>query len=54
MAATTAAMRATGHFAVLDGWRNELYAIYGENGTTLCAIERSASPLFGVVTYACI
>jgi hypothetical protein len=33
------------------GWRDELYPIYGENGEVLFAMERSATPLFGVVTY---
>ncbi|KAK4951695.1 hypothetical protein LTR66_013815 [Elasticomyces elasticus] len=53
VAATTAAMRATNHFAVLKGWRNELYPVYGPGGKQdlLFSIERAASPLFGVVTY---
>ena len=33
------------------GWRNELYSIYGLNGEVLFAMERCATPLFGVVTY---
>lgn len=51
VAATTAAMRATGHFKVLDGWRDELYAVYGEDGSVLFEVERAASVLLGVVTY---
>lgn len=51
VAATTRAMRETGHFAVLKGWRNELYPVYGPNKELLFSIERSASPLFGVVSY---
>ncbi|CAJ0825694.1 15560_t:CDS:2 [Entrophospora sp. SA101] len=35
----------------LEGWRNELYPVYGDNGEVAFLIERSASPLFGVVTY---
>jgi 8-oxo-dGTP pyrophosphatase MutT (NUDIX family) len=38
-------------FGVLDGWRNELYPIYGPNRQLLFSIERSATNLFGVVTY---
>ena len=51
VAATTSAMRATGHFEILKGWRNELYPVYGEDGHVAFDIERAASPLFGVVTY---
>ena len=38
-------------FVVLDGWRNERYPIYGPNKEVLLSMERSATPLFGVVTY---
>ncbi|KAK5199502.1 hypothetical protein LTR92_000041 [Exophiala xenobiotica] len=38
-------------FRVLDGWRNELYPIYGPDKSLILSMERSASPLFGVVTY---
>lgn len=40
-------------FAVLEGWRNELYPIYGHNDTmeTAISLERAASPLFGINTY---
>jgi 8-oxo-dGTP pyrophosphatase MutT (NUDIX family) len=48
---TLLAMRETGHFKVLDKWRGELYAVYGRNKELLFNVERSASPLFGVVTY---
>jgi len=53
VAATTAAMRATGYFSVLKGWRNELYPVYGPapKKELLFSIERSASALFGVVSY---
>lgn len=44
-------MKATGHWKVLDKWRGELYAVFGEGGEEVFRIERSASPLFGVVTY---
>ncbi|KAK4954239.1 hypothetical protein LTR10_007669 [Elasticomyces elasticus] len=53
VANTTAALRATGHFKVLAGWRDELYPVYGPNRDLLFSIERSASALFGVVTYGC-
>jgi isopentenyldiphosphate isomerase len=45
-------MRETGHFKVLDKWRSELYPVYGPGGELIFTMERSASPLFGVVTYA--
>ncbi|EOA87056.1 hypothetical protein ACJQWK_08744 [Exserohilum turcicum] len=48
---TLLALRQTGHFKVLDKWRGELYAVYGRNKELLFNVERSASPLFGVVTY---
>jgi len=38
-------------FGVLDGWRSELYPIYGPDKTIILSMERSATPLFGVVTY---
>jgi len=44
-------MRETGHFKVLDKWRNELYAVYGRGRELLFNVERCASPLLGVVTY---
>jgi 8-oxo-dGTP pyrophosphatase MutT (NUDIX family) len=48
---TLLAMRETGHFKVLDKWRGELYAVYGMGKELLFNVERSASPLLGVVTY---
>jgi 8-oxo-dGTP pyrophosphatase MutT (NUDIX family) len=48
---TFLAMRETGHFKVLNKWRNELYAVYGKGKELLFNVERSASPLLGVVTY---
>ena len=38
-------------FGVLDGWRDERYPIYGPGRELLLSMERSATPLFGVVTY---
>lgn len=38
-------------FQVLNGWRDELYPIYGPNRELILSMERSASALFGVVTY---
>ncbi|OJD31755.1 thiamine pyrophosphokinase-related protein [Diplodia corticola] len=50
VAATTAAMRQTRHFALLNkGWRGELYPVYGNAGELLFRIERAATPLFGVL-----
>lgn len=40
-----------GCFEVLKGWRNELYPIYGPGGEFLFEMERSATPLFGIVSY---
>lgn len=48
---TLLALRETGHFEVLKKWRGELYAVYGRDKEVLFSVERSASPLFGVVTY---
>lgn len=50
---TTEAMKATEHFDILKGWRNEHYPVYGPNREMLFSIERSASALFGIVTYGC-
>lgn len=40
-------------FEVLNGWRNELYPVNKSlsAGSEIISIERSGSPLFGVVTY---
>lgn len=40
-------------FEVLKGWRNELYPVNKSHsaGGEIISIERSATPLFGVVTY---
>ncbi|RAL14072.1 thiamine pyrophosphokinase-related protein [Aspergillus homomorphus CBS 101889] len=38
-------------FEILRGWRDELYPVYGPNGEFLLEMERSASPLFGIVSY---
>ncbi|KAF2838878.1 thiamine pyrophosphokinase-related protein-like protein [Patellaria atrata CBS 101060] len=51
VAATTAAMRQVGHFKVLQGWRDELYPVFGKGGKHLFDVERSAACLFGVITY---
>ncbi|KAF2688234.1 thiamine pyrophosphokinase-related protein-like protein [Lentithecium fluviatile CBS 122367] len=48
---TFLALRTTGHFKVLDKWRDELYPVYGRQKELLFNVERSASPLLGVVTY---
>jgi 8-oxo-dGTP pyrophosphatase MutT (NUDIX family) len=44
-------VREAGIFGVLTGWRNELYPIYGPGKELVLSMERSATPLFGVVTY---
>lgn len=38
-------------FLVLKGWRDEQYPVYGPKGTLLFGMERSASALFGIVTF---
>jgi 8-oxo-dGTP pyrophosphatase MutT (NUDIX family) len=38
-------------FDVLTGWRNEEYPIYGPNRKLVLSMERSVTPLLGVVTY---
>ena len=38
-------------FKVLDGWRDEEYPIYGPKRELLLSMERSCTPLFGVITY---
>ncbi|KAJ5312386.1 hypothetical protein N7508_003216 [Penicillium antarcticum] len=38
-------------FEVLRGWRNEKYPVYGPGGEFILEMERSASPLFGIVSY---
>ncbi|KAJ5619994.1 hypothetical protein N7510_003978 [Penicillium lagena] len=40
-----------GNFELLKGWRNEMYPVYGPGGEFLLEMERSASPLFGIVSY---
>ncbi|KAI9732360.1 MAG: hypothetical protein M1834_001567 [Cirrosporium novae-zelandiae] len=51
IAETTSLARKCGTFELLKGWRNELFPVYGRSGELLFSIERSAAPLFGVVTY---
>jgi len=48
---TFLALRTTGHFKVLEQWRDELYPVYGRGKELLFSVERAASPLLGVVTY---
>ncbi|PKY03707.1 thiamine pyrophosphokinase-related protein [Aspergillus campestris IBT 28561] len=38
-------------FEILRGWRNEKYPIYAPGGKFLLEMERSATPLFGTVSY---
>lgn len=45
------ALREKGVFRLLDGWRGELYPIYGERREVLMSLERSAAPLLGIVAY---
>ncbi|KAK9448023.1 NUDIX hydrolase domain-like protein [Limtongia smithiae] len=50
-AEVTASWRAAGTFALLSGWRNELYTVYAPAHVGYLAVERSACPIFGFVTY---
>jgi 8-oxo-dGTP pyrophosphatase MutT (NUDIX family) len=51
IAETCQSAREANKFNVLKGWRNELYPIFGPNKELVFSMERSASPLFGIVTY---
>jgi len=51
IAETCRLARDASKFGVLRGWRNELYPIYGPDRQLVFRMERSASPLFGIVTY---
>lgn len=51
VAKTLAAERERGHFKILKGWRDELYAVYGPDRSILVNIERAGSALFGIVIY---
>ena len=53
---TARLMRESNNWAVLKGWRDELYPIYGSihgQRTLLASVERAASPLFGIISYGC-
>jgi 8-oxo-dGTP pyrophosphatase MutT (NUDIX family) len=50
-AATATYWRENKTFEILEGWRDELYPVYGPGNELLYSIERSASTLLGVVTY---
>ncbi|KAA8900504.1 NUDIX hydrolase domain-like protein [Sphaerosporella brunnea] len=50
MAATLERWRANGKFQVCSkGWRNELYSVYSPTGVLYLRMERSGTPLFGLV-----
>ncbi|KAF3904700.1 hypothetical protein ABW21_db0209431 [Orbilia brochopaga] len=51
MAKTTARWREAKRFDILSGWRNEMYTVYAPQGKPAFHMERSATPLFGVLTY---
>jgi 8-oxo-dGTP pyrophosphatase MutT (NUDIX family) len=50
-AGTAAYWRENKTFEVLDGWRDELYPVYGPGNELLYAVERSAASLFGIMCY---
>lgn len=43
--------RTQNRFAVLQGWRDELYTVFNPSHTPYFLIERAAAALFGVITY---
>ncbi|KAL8713015.1 MAG: hypothetical protein Q9220_002875 [cf. Caloplaca sp. 1 TL-2023] len=47
--ATLKEAKTMGTFKVLEKWRNELYTVHGPD--QIIKMERSGSPLFGIVTY---
>ncbi|KFY60604.1 hypothetical protein V497_03490 [Pseudogymnoascus sp. VKM F-4516 (FW-969)] len=51
VASTTAYWRDNKEFEILEGWRNELFPVYGPNNELLYSVERCAAALLGVVTY---
>ncbi|KAI9184036.1 hypothetical protein H9P43_003089 [Blastocladiella emersonii ATCC 22665] len=53
LAAITARWRAASRFPALQGWRDELYTVYGAGGVPAFTVERAASGLLGVRTYGC-
>jgi 8-oxo-dGTP pyrophosphatase MutT (NUDIX family) len=44
-------LRHANTFQVLSGWRSELYPVYGPRRELVLSMERSATPLLGVVQY---
>lgn len=51
VAATTKYWKENKMFRVLEGWRNELFPVYGPDDTLLYSVERTAAALFGIPTY---
>jgi 8-oxo-dGTP pyrophosphatase MutT (NUDIX family) len=51
VALTTTYWRENKEFKILEGWRNELYPVYGPNNELLYSVERTAAALLGVVMY---
>lgn len=43
--------RDSGAFKILKGWSGEVYSVYDSDKQLVVSIERTAAPLFGVVTY---
>ncbi|TPX33991.1 hypothetical protein SmJEL517_g03226 [Synchytrium microbalum] len=40
-------------FQCLKGWRNEVYAVYENDGSVVFGVERAAQGLFGIRSYGC-
>ena len=51
VAAVTNYWRENKTFRVLEGWRDELFPVYGPGDTLLYSVERTAAALFGIPTY---
>ena len=43
--------KATGAFKLLKSWSGEVYSVYDSQKQLVVSIERTAAPLFGIVTY---
>lgn len=53
VAATTKYWRENKMFRILEGWREELYPVYGPGNKLLYSVERTSAALFGIPSYGC-
>jgi isopentenyldiphosphate isomerase len=54
IAKTLTLAREANVFEILEGWRNELYPVYGPDGELVLKYERAACGLFGFITYGVV